>query len=293
MFRMFPFDVKGDANIKAEGEKLISCIIPTHNRAFELDRLLTCLSMQDMNKESFEVIVIEDGCSRETEEIVNKYNNSLNLQLKTNKEPLYSVGALRNQGLELSTGAYILFLDDDTLILQRHFLSTLGERFQKMPEINYIVIPGEADRCLLRNRYSYLNGHSFGGACVAYRRQTLIKLGGFFNDMSSYEDIELLIRFTVTGGTVYREKELLYYHPPFYFTSWKKPISGGVSFFRMFRRYSLPVWLLCYVNALRFLPFMLLPSIRLRQWGKISCGFLIAPLLSICFKRWKNKPVYK
>ncbi len=293
IFNIFPFDIKGDANIKAEGERLISCIIPTYNRTFELDRVLTCLSMQDMNKEFFEVIVIEDGHRIETKNIVRKHINLMNIQLKTNKNPIHSIGALRNQGLELSTGKYILFLDDDTLVLQRHFLSTLGERFQKMPDIDCIVIPGEADRCLLRYKHSYLDRYSFASRCVAYKRQILIKLGGFFNDMSSYEDIELSIRFTVTGGMVYLEKELIYYHPPFYFTSWGKPVSSGVSFFRMLRRYSLPVWLLCYVNALRFLPFILLPSIRLRQWGKISCGFLIAPLLSIYYKRRKDKRVYE
>ncbi len=293
MFKMFPFDVKGDVDIEDKDDRIISCIIPTHNRVFELDRILICLSLQNMDKDSFEVIVIEDGHSIETEKIVNKYNNSLNLQLKTNKERLFSVGALRNQGLELSNGSYILFLDDDTVILQSHFLRTLGKRFQRMPDIDCILIPGEAERCLLKYGDSYLDGYSFASRCVAYKRQTFIELGGFFNEMTSYEDIELSIRFSVTGGTIYREKELLYYHPPFYFTSWKKPISSGISFFRMRRRYSLPVWLLCYVNALRFLPFMLLPSLRLRQWGKISCGFLIAPLLSICSKRWKDKPVYE
>lgn len=293
VFKLFPFDVKGDVIIGERGDRLISCIIPTNNRIYDLERILSCLSTQDMEKEFFEVVIIEDGCKKETEEMVSKYNKSLNLQLKTNKEPLCSVGALRNQGLELSNGEYILFLDNDTLIWQNHFLSRLCERFQEKPDIDCIVVPGSADRSLLKHKYSYLNKYSFGGACVAYRIQTLMKLGGFFNNMYSYEDIELSIRFTAIGGSVHCEKELFYYHPPIYFTSWKKPISNGVSFFRMLGIYSLPVWLLCYVNALRFLPLMLFPSARLRQWGKISGGFLIAPLLSICSKKWKDKPVYE
>jgi glycosyltransferase involved in cell wall biosynthesis len=293
VFRVFPFDVKGDVTIKDKDDRLISCIIPTHNRAFELERILTCLSLQDMDKEFFEVIVIEDGCIKETEEIVNKYQKLLNLKLKTNQESLCSVGALRNQGLELSTGKYILFLDDDTLILQRHFLNKLCQRFQEKPDIDCIVIPGEADRCLLKHRYSFFNKYSFGGACVAYIRQTLMKLGGFFNDMFSYEDIELSIRFTVIGSSVYCEEELLYYHPPFYFMSWAKPINNGISFLKILRRYSVPVWILCYMNALRFLPLMLLPSVRHRQWSKISCGFLVAPMLSIFSRKWKDNPAYK
>lgn len=278
MFKMFPFNVNGDAKINPESSLLISCILPTRNRTYELDRLLNSLSMQDIEKRVFEVIVLEDGCNKTTEEIVRKYSSIMNLKLNSNKEPLNSIGMLRNQGIELSTGKYILFLDDDTLLWQEHFLSTLNKRFSTMPDVDCIVIDGKADRCLIKNQYSYLDGYSFACRCVAYRRRILIKLGGFFNEMISYEDIELSIRFTALGGNVHRETELFYYHPPLYFTSWRKPISSGVSFLKMIKKYSLPTWLLCYINAIRFLPYLFLPSLRFRQWGKISGGFLIAPL---------------
>jgi hypothetical protein len=75
--------------------------------------------------------------------------------------------------------------------------------------------------------------------------------------------------------------------------SWAKPINNGISFLKILRRYSVPVWILCYMNALRFLPLMLLPSVRHRQWSKISCGFLVAPMLSIFSRKWKDNPAYK
>ena len=293
VFQMFPFNIKGDAHIGSDHDKLISCIIPTSNRAYEVDRILFCLAMQDMDTSLFEVIVIEDGMSDEIEKIVRRHSAFIDIKLKSNIRPLQSVGALRNQGLELSAGRYILFLDDDTFIGQGHFLSTLRDRFQTVPDIDCITVHGKADRCFLRRRYMYLNKYSFGAACIAYKRDFLIKLGGFFNVMTSYEDIELSVRFTIADGRAYRESELFYYHPPFYFSSWKKPISNGLSFLRTYKRYSFPVWLLCYINALRFLPFLFFPSSKLRQWGKISGGFLVAPLLSMMPGEWKNNSAYE
>ena len=281
LYEMFPFNIRGDAHIDRGGEDLISCIIPTSKRSYELDRILYCLSMQDSGRNSFEVIVIEDGTSSETEEIVQQHSSVMNLKLKTNERPTCAVGELRNQGLELSVGRYVLFLDDDTLLLQANFLSKMHEKFQRTPDVDCIVIPGETDRCLLNNRYDHLTKYSFGCACVGYTREMLAQLGGFFNNMASYEDIELSIRFATVGGNVCYEDELKYHHPPFYFTSWKKPISNGLCFLRLWRRYSLPVWILCYFNALRFLPFLLSPSLKLRQLGKISGGFLVAPLLTL------------
>jgi glycosyltransferase involved in cell wall biosynthesis len=287
IYRLFPFDTKGDAHLEGQGKDFVSCIIPTSGRPHELDRILYCMRAQDIGRNSFEVIVVEDGISKETEKIVEKHSSVMNLKLKTNETPLCAVGRLRNQGLELSNGSYVLFLDDDTLILQANFLSKVRDRFQKTPNVDCIIIPGEADRSLLYKKYAHLTRYSFGGACIVYSREILAKLGGFFNDMASYEDIELSIRFSAIGGISCQENELIYHHPPFYLTSWKKPISNGISFFKLLKCYSLPVWILCFMNAIRFLPFLLFPSVKLRQLGKISGGFLIAPLLRLAKKEYK------
>jgi glycosyltransferase involved in cell wall biosynthesis len=245
-----------------------------------------------MEKDSFEVIIVEDGSEEETKAILQQFEHLLNIHLMTNPAPVHSVGALRNQGLAHSTGEYILFLDDDTLILNDKFLVEICRRFKEMPTIDCIVIPGESDRCILKHSYSYLTRYSYGGAGVAYRRRILMALGGFFDRMISYEDIEFSLRLSATGGRTYREKELIYYHPPFLFTSWEKPISNGVAFLRMFKIYSKPIWFLCYVNALRFLPLIVMPVLRLRQLGKISGGFLMAPLMMLLIKMRKDRAKY-
>jgi glycosyltransferase involved in cell wall biosynthesis len=283
---MFPFELSGDARVDPRSGTLISCVIPTRNRPFELDRILSSLAMQDVERGDLEVIIIEDGVSKETRDIVRKHSAAIPVQYEGTERSLHSLGMLRNRGLELATGRYILFLDDDSLILQENFLSILCERFRQKPDIDCILIAGHGDRCLLPDKYSYFNTYSFGGACIAYSRRSLVRMKGFYNDMATFEDIELSLRYLAGGGNVHRDEDLVYFHPPSYFTSWDKPIKNGASFAKARKRYSFLFWLVCYMGTLRFLPLLALSpfSKKYRQWAMISVGFLIGP----CFDKWRS-----
>jgi glycosyltransferase involved in cell wall biosynthesis len=282
VYSLQPFDLTGDAVMPYQAALPISCIIPTFDRWRELDTLLCCLSMQDFPKECFEVIVVEDGVSEQGRACCSRYQTRLNLRLLQSTRNNHCVGALRNEALALSSGELLLFLDDDTQIHQGDFLQRLYARFMSMPDMDCIQIAGQADRCLLKNKYSFLDKFSFATRCVAYRRERLAHIGGFIDTLKSYEDIEMSIRFILSGGTVHQAEELSYYHPPLYFTSHAKTITNGLSFLSLFPRYSALLWVFCYVNACRFLPFLLSPNLRQRQWGKISAGFVIALFYRLC-----------
>ncbi|PKN13761.1 MAG: hypothetical protein CVU69_00890 [Deltaproteobacteria bacterium HGW-Deltaproteobacteria-4] len=288
LYQLFPFSLKGDAVINSETELAISCIFPTYQRDTDLEVLLRCLAGQGLNKNDFEVIVVEDGMDEKTGQLIRLFASQLNLVHLTNPVPLHNIASLRNQGLKHSKGELILYLDDDTIIPQEYFLSRLVKLFDADLSIGAVQIPGEASYGLWRIKYDYLDRYSFASRCVAYRRSALARIGGFFEQLASYEDIELSIRFTIMDGRMTRAEELFYLHPPLYFDSWKKPLCNGLSFLRLFRRYSKPVWFVCYLNALRFLPFLLMPNAKYRQWGKISAGFVWAPI-SLIFQKMNHR----
>lgn len=278
VYTLRPFDIIGDADINCQSSLAISCIIPTFDRWREMDTILCCLLMQNFSRDLFEVIVVEDGASEEGRACYEQYQSCLNIRLLQTDSVRHCVGALRNKALALSRGELVLFLDDDTKILQIDFLQGLYDRFASLPAIDCIQIAGNGDRCLIRNRYSYLDKYSFATRCVAYRRERLAQIGGFIDALKSYEDIEMSIRFVLSGGMFFQEEGLEYYHPPLYFQSHGKTITNGLSFLSLFKRYSFLLWIICYLNASRFLPLLLSPILRQRQWGKISAGFVIAPL---------------
>ncbi|QOD60860.1 glycosyltransferase [Polaribacter haliotis] len=90
-----------------------SIIIPVYNRPQEIDELLESLTKQDFS-DAFEVLIIEDGSTYSSKEIVEKYKSQLDLKyfFKENS----GAGASRNFGMEKATGNYFIILDSDVLV---------------------------------------------------------------------------------------------------------------------------------------------------------------------------------
>jgi hypothetical protein len=84
-----------------------SVIIPTYNRATLLQEALASVNAQEWR--DFEVIVIDDGSTDETEAVVLASQLPVRFFRQTNAGP----GAARNLGIRQATGRYITFLDSD------------------------------------------------------------------------------------------------------------------------------------------------------------------------------------
>jgi glycosyltransferase involved in cell wall biosynthesis len=86
----------------------VSVITPTYNRSALLLRVWNSLKDQDIN---FEWIVVDDGSTDNTEEVVKKIDDERvkYIKFKQNK----GVNAARNAGVYFASGRYIVFLDSD------------------------------------------------------------------------------------------------------------------------------------------------------------------------------------
>lgn len=277
VYHKFPFNIRGGLSAASlrNPKPIISCLVCASQRREELDNLLYDLSRQTLPKEQFEVVLLNDGGGEAIRGIANQYRGNFNLKYQENTTSQKYIGQLRNTTIQMSEGQYILFLDDDTRILQNDFLAKAVSLFEK--NNTDIIIPcGLALFCLVKYKYSYFDSYSFGNAGCLYKREILERVGGFRDNLPSYEDIELGIRLAIAEATMMKTDELVYFHPPFYFYSMQKPLSIGTSILKLRRAYSWPIWLIVYFNALRFLPYGLFPDQRRQQWFKISLGVLLA-----------------
>lgn len=94
-----------------------SIILPTYNREKILPRAIKSVLKQSYEK--WELIIIDDGSTDKTKDVVDKFCNKdrrVKHFYQSNKER----SAARNYGIYLSLGRWICFLDSDDLCNDNH-----------------------------------------------------------------------------------------------------------------------------------------------------------------------------
>jgi glycosyltransferase involved in cell wall biosynthesis len=111
----------------------VSIVIPTYNRASTLQRAIDSCIAQDYP--DIEIIVVDDGSTDDTEEIIRtKYKS----QVIYYKQENAGVCTARNIGKSLASGEIISFLDsDDEFKLNK--ISQIVDLFKRHPDIAFIL----------------------------------------------------------------------------------------------------------------------------------------------------------
>ncbi|MFG6666985.1 glycosyltransferase family 2 protein [Halomonas sp. HNIBRBA4712] len=93
---------------------VVSIIISTYNREVLLGKCLEKLKKCDYNKSDMEVIVVDDCSSDQTLNVVRKYQNDFpNFFVCKRKHNSGGASLPRNNGIEIASGKWVLFLDSD------------------------------------------------------------------------------------------------------------------------------------------------------------------------------------
>lgn len=287
LYKFFPFSLKGDLILENKRiTKDISCVINFYGRIILLEGILYSLIQQDFPKDNFEVILVEDrGGTAEGKNLAEKFSDKLNIEYYALTENFGQMGYSRNFGLSKTNGQFILFLDDDTIILQNNFLSTLVDTFKSL-KTDAIIPHGNASYALLKGKYDFHDPYYPTNRCMAYRRSVLIELGGFVSEIIGQEDVEFVIRYIVSGRTFTKSNDLEYFHPPLIINNINKAAAVGASFFRLRKRYPFLIWLMLLINGARYLPLLLFPvKKRWRFQGKFSFGFFVGIVYSLFGKK--------
>ncbi|WP_299317549.1 glycosyltransferase [uncultured Maribacter sp.] len=90
-----------------------SFIIPVYNRPNEIKELLDSLRLQTYDK-TFEVVIVEDGSTISSEEVIGEYVDSLAISYY--KKPNSGPGDSRNYGMSRAKGNYLIVLDSDCIL---------------------------------------------------------------------------------------------------------------------------------------------------------------------------------
>ena len=202
-----------------------SIIIPTYSAEMLLIECIQSLCNQSVEKNSFEVIVVNDGGKREISKKIELFDNQLEIRYfyQENKGP----AAARNLGINKARGDIILFLDDDSLPTSVWLKAVINawETYPDYDGIGGYIISEKSDSIYCRvntdffnwylANYSVNEHYPFLTTCNAgYKKRTLNKVGNFDKEFrkASGEDRDLNIKLINAGGKLRLDKSVLVYH---------------------------------------------------------------------------------
>ncbi len=219
-------------------EPFFSVIIPVYNREQTIAETLASISAQEYR--DFEVIVVDDGSTDNTLQIVRQYP-----WVKLIEQPNAGPGVARNRGVAEAQGEYIAFLDSDDLwfpwtlrrynevitstktspafVAGRHILFSNNTELQNVKN-NTIKIDCFADY--------YSAGepmHWIGASSFVVASEHFLRVGGFVTENVNAEDAELAMRLGTSDGFVFVTEPTMFayrQHEGNIALNWQKTVSG-------------------------------------------------------------------
>jgi glycosyltransferase involved in cell wall biosynthesis len=179
-----------------------SVIIPTYNRGPMIKQAIDSVLAQDYTE--FELIVVDDGSSDDTSDVLDAYGNVIKVLYQKNK----GVSAARNRGIAEASGTYIAFLDSDDLWLPQK-LSTQIQFFNQTPD----ALICQTEELWIRNglrvnpkkRHKKPSGMMFkpslelclvSPSAVMLKRSLFDTVGRFDETLPACEDYDLWLRIS-------------------------------------------------------------------------------------------------
>jgi GT2 family glycosyltransferase len=201
----------------------LSVIIPVKNGHKVLPRMLDTLSKSDLPRETWELIVVDDGSSDDSPAISSGYADLVIRLPGRSRGPGYA----RNRGVERARGDCVLFLDSDVLV-KPDTLSRVAATMSSRPDIDAVfgAYCDEPDAAGLVSQYRNLLHHytheqepgeaqSFWAGCGCIRRSVFIAAGMYDEwrfSRPQIEDVELGYRLSALGRKILLQPEIQVTH---------------------------------------------------------------------------------
>lgn len=220
--------IKNDIPLKEK--PLVSILVRTCGRPNVLRQ--TLISIRNQTYKNIEVVIVEDG-KNISEKMIKEEFSDLNIRYEATgeKKGRCFVG---NRAMELSTGKYLNFLDDDDLFFADHvetlvraleqnseyklaYTSAFESKIEvisKDPEYKYI----EYEKNLVHNRpfsrIRMLTMNAFPIQAIMFKKDIYLKYGGLDEELDNLEDWEMWTRYAMQNKYLYVPKTTSIYRVP-------------------------------------------------------------------------------
>ena len=190
----------------------VSVVISTWNRKTMLAAAIDSVVAQQ-DAPSFEIVVVNDGSDDATEAFLAELGRTVRAVTIDHTGNLATV---RNKGLEIARGNYVLLLDDDDL-LERDALKRLAGALDEndgcgfaFGDVRYVEEDGTVGPPFLESRYNddrdvlwnLVAGTPLFSQATIARRSLLTDVGGLDTSRPSAEDFDLWLRVALQADGV-------------------------------------------------------------------------------------------
>ncbi len=206
---------------------LLSIIVPVYNRPDEVRELLESLTRQTFL--DYELIIVEDGSSLKSDEVVDSYRHLLG-QIQYYYIENGGPSKARNYGAGFAKGRYLVILDSD-VILPEHYLSAVAEGIKQCnPDCFGGPDAAHPSFNAMQHAVSYsmtsfwTTGGIRGGSAdmmekfkprsfnLVCKREVFVDLNGFYEGLRYGEDMDFSLRLEEAGYQAYLFKNAYVYH---------------------------------------------------------------------------------
>lgn len=197
----------------------VSVVIAAYNASEYLTATIESVLKQSFT--DFELLVIDDGSTDNSADIVRGFKNKDN-RVKLISQKNQGVSSARNRGITIAQGEFIAFLDADDLWLPQKLAThvqhlsanpSLGMSFGRVEFMNFDGTPtGQYSNPCFQNLTSkklYEENPAVTPSNAVIRRVALQQVGGFDMDLSGFADAELFLRVCCHGWQVEGIDEVL------------------------------------------------------------------------------------
>ena len=169
----------------------VSVIIPTYNRAKYIGRTIRSLLDQSWAKDNYEIVVINDGSTDQTQVILDVFSDSVKI---INLPQNMGLPHALNIGIKQARGEFVVRVDDDDY-LHEDFLKTLCNFLEMNKDFDAVC----CDYLLIDDKEQVIerkNSEKDPIACgIMFRKDQLIDIGLYDEKFLCREDEDLRKRY--------------------------------------------------------------------------------------------------
>lgn len=120
---------------------MLTAIICTYNRAKYIGPLLESIAANDLAKEEYEILLVDNNCTDNTREVCEAFAEAhKDVNFRYVVEPEQGLSAARNKGIKEAKGDLIVYIDDDALV-DEWYLRTIVEYLNAHEDIDAVGGP--------------------------------------------------------------------------------------------------------------------------------------------------------